>query len=131
MLRAARRYAAGAITAARVADRAFQTLQPECVVGHHRVSVLPGVLAEVARRDGVRVVAWGTAYRNTTVLYSHGDTYHHTLIDEPAHVWNGVPLTPKQDEELTRYLTQRSHGKGDWAWVTPEAALRPGAQERA
>jgi hypothetical protein len=130
VLGAARRYAAGAITAARVADRVFQTLEPECMVGHHGIYVPQGVLGEVARKDGVRVVTWGTAYRNTTVLYSHGDTYHHTLIDEPARVWNAAPLTREQNGQLTDYLAQRSRGKGDWTWVTPEAALRGELQER-
>jgi Capsule polysaccharide biosynthesis protein len=129
-LGAARRYAAGAITAARVADEAFQELEPECVVGHHGIYVPQGVLGEVARRDGVRVVAWGPSYRNTTVLCSHGDTYHHTFMDEPVAAWNTAPMTSEQDERLTEYLAQRSQGKGDWTWVTPETALRAELQER-
>jgi capsular polysaccharide biosynthesis protein len=130
VLGAARRYAAGAITTARVADRAFQMVEPECVVGHHGIYVPQGVIGEVARRDGVRVVAWGTSYRNTTVLFSHGDTYHHTLIDEPVREWDAAPLTSGQEGRLTSYLVERAQGKGDWTWITPEAALRGEVQER-
>lgn len=128
VLAVARRYAAGAFAAAEVAERVFSEVEPDCVVGHHGVYVPQGVLGEVARRDGVRVVNWGTAYRNTTVLYSHGDTYHHTFIHEPVELWDRTPLDAEQEKRLLEYLSDRTEGKGDWAWVTPEAALRPEVQ---
>jgi Capsule polysaccharide biosynthesis protein len=127
----ARRYAAGARVAALVAERAIEDLEPTCIVAHHGVYVPQGVVGEVARRDGVRVVHWGVAYRNTMVIFSHDDTYHRTFITEPVSDWRDSPLTEAQEEELLRYLWERRLGKGDWSWVTPEAALRPGDQEQA
>ena len=130
VLAAARRYAAGALTAARVAERAFAELRPDCVTGHHGVYVPQGVLGELARRDGVRVANWGPSYRDRTVIYSHDDTYHRTFIDEPVERWRERELTRGEEEELLAYLASRRIGLGDWSWVTPEAALRPELQER-
>ena len=124
----ARRYAAGAIVAAAVAARALDRFEPEILVAHHGVYVPQGVLGEVARQLGVRVVNWGTSYRDRTVIFSHGDTYHRTLLQEPAELWN-VPLDDAQEAELLEFLARRRRGQGDWKWVTPEAALRPEEQE--
>jgi hypothetical protein len=130
VLAAARRYAAGALTAAAVAERAYAELRPDCISGHHGVYVPQGVLGEVARRDGVRVAHWGPSYRDRTVIFSHGDTYHRTLIDEPVERWRQRELTLEEEQELLEYLADRRLGRGDWAWVTPEAALRPETQSR-
>lgn len=130
VLGAARRYAAGAIVTARVAERVIERLEPDCLVAHHGVYVPQGVLGEVARREGVDVVNWGPSYRNTTIIASHGDSYHRTLISEPHGLWDDRPLAQEEEEELLEYLDSRRRGRGDWTWVTPEAALRPEVQER-
>jgi hypothetical protein len=125
----AKRFAAGAMIAALVAERVLDALEPEVVVAHHGVYVPQGVIGEVARRLGVRVVNWGPSYRNTTLIYSHDDTYHRTMISEPIEAWDR-PLTPTQEARLLSYLADRRLGRGDWTWVTPEAALRVEHQER-
>ena len=125
----ARRYAAAALTSSLVFTRVLEELRPEVVVAHHGIYVPQGVLGEVARRLGVRVVNWGTAYRDRTVIYSHGDTYHRTFLDEPT-TWDDQPLTARQEQELLAFLAARRRGEGDWRWVTPEAALRREEQER-
>lgn len=121
----ARRYAAGALVAAAVAERVLLEVEPEVVVAHHGVYVPQGVLGEVARRAGVRLVNWGPAYRSRTLIYSHGDTYHHTLIDEPESQWDR-PLEEEQEAALLQYLADRRGGGGDWTWVTADTALEPG-----
>lgn len=123
-----RRYGAGALLTAAVATRVFEEIRPEVLVCHHGLYVPQGVLGEVARRDGVRVVNWGPTYRDRTVIYSHGDTYHRTLISEPVEVWD-EPLSADRETALLTFLAERRRGKGDWTWITPEAALRPNVQE--
>jgi hypothetical protein len=123
----AQRYAAGAIVASLAAERAIETLEPDVLIGHHGVYIPQGVLGEVARRDGVRVVNWGTSYRDRTAIFSHADTYHRTLLHEPESLWN-QPLTQTQETELLEFLARRRQGEGDWRWVTPEAALRKEVQ---
>lgn len=126
---AARRYAAGALVSALVAERALRELGPVSIVGHHGVYVPQGVFGEVARRDGVRVANWGPSYRDRTVIFSHGDTYHRTMISEPHQRWRDRELAADEEDALLQYLGARRLGKGDWSWVTPEAALRPELQE--
>lgn len=130
VLATARRYAVGALTSSLVFTRALDALRPDVVVAHHGVYVPQGVLGEVARRAGVRVVNWGTAYRDRTVIYSHGDTYHRTFLDEPT-TWDDRSLTTEQEQDLLAFLAARRRGEGDWSWITPEAALRRDEQERA
>lgn len=124
----ARRYAAGALVAAAVARRAIEDLRPDVVVAHHGIYVPQGVIGEVARHAGVRVVNWGTSYRDRTAIFSHGDTYHRTFLHDTPELWD-VTLTREKEEELLRFLSLRRRGEGDWQWVTPEAALRRVEQE--
>jgi hypothetical protein len=120
VLAVARRYLAGAVTSARAAEAAIKALKPDVVVGHHGVYVPQGVIGAVARKLGVQVVNWGPSYRNTTVIYSHGDTYHHTFMDEPVRHWESYELGESRTKALMEYLEQRRGGKGDWSWVTPD-----------
>jgi hypothetical protein len=119
----ARRYAAGALVTAAVAQQAIEQIEPDVVVAHHGIYVPQGVIGEVARRAGVRVVNWGTSYRDRTAIFSHGDTYHRTFLHDAAELWD-VPLTAEAEQELLEFLALRRRGEGDWQWVTPEAALR-------
>ena len=116
----ARRYLAGALLTAQMAERAIDVVKPDCIVAHHGVYVPQGVLGIVARKKGVRVVNWGPSYRNTTVIYSHGDTYHHTFMHEPTPNWERLELTPERNRTLEEYLLMRRGGRGDWSWVTPD-----------
>jgi hypothetical protein len=127
----ARRYAAGALVAAAVAERALQVLEPDVVTAHHGVYVPQGVLGQVARREGVRVVNWGPSYRDRTFIFSHGDTYHMTFLSEPIATWDDRPLSETEERRLLDFLQARRRGEGDWAWVTPEAALRREEHERS
>ena len=103
----ARRFAAGALVAAEVANRAIDEIRPDFLTAHHGVYVPQGVLTQVARQRGVKVVVWGSSYRNATVIYSHDDTYHHTLISEPPSLWEDRPLS---DDESDRLLATWASG---------------------
>ena len=120
----ARRYAAGALVAARVLERAIDRLEPDVLVAHHGIYVPQGVLGEVARRAGIRVVNWGPSYRDRTFIFSHDDTYHFTFLSEPPELWRERRLDDAEERRLLDFLLARRRGEGDWAWVTPEAALR-------
>src|SRR5262249_10151270 len=49
-------------------------------------------------------------------IFSHGDTYHHTLLDEPPATWENMTWTPALEAELLRYLKSRGKGTEDWIW---------------
>lgn len=115
-----RKYLKAGIITAKSIDNLINQHSPDIIVFHHGVYIPQGVVGAVARRKGVAVANWGPSYRNTTVIYSHDDTYHHTFMDEPTSFWDESQLTKEQDSQLMEYLRIRRIGKGDWSWVTPE-----------
>ena len=104
---------AGLMTAHGV-RRLVRRERPEVSAFNHGIYIPHGMVAEVARHEGVRVVNWNPAYRVHSFIFSHGDTYHHTMLDEPTSAWEHVPWTPERDAELTGYLRSRWHGSRDW-----------------
>src|SRR5258707_1246878 len=57
---------------------------------HHGIYIPQGIVAEVARQEGVRVAVWTVAYRTGCFIGSHDDTYHHTLMTEPVEAWQDM-----------------------------------------
>jgi hypothetical protein len=106
------RRAAG-ITAA-VMRRLIAEQRPDVVVFHHGIYVPQGVVGAVLRDARVRVVNWGPAYRKGTVLFSHEDTYHHTMIDEPPSVWENMVWSDLHEKRIMDYLQSRRTGGNDW-----------------
>jgi predicted nucleic acid-binding protein len=112
--RVLRRYIeAAALTAAAYA-RLIDELAPEVLVAHHGIYVPQGLAAAVARAKGVRVVTWNPAYRRHCFIFSHDDTYHHTLLNEPLESWRDRPLSEAERARVTEYLRSRREGREDW-----------------
>jgi len=88
----------------------------DAAVFHHGIYVPQGITGECARAAGVRVVNWNPAYRKKCFVFSHGDTYHHTLMDEPADRWESLEMTREMDSKLSEYLKSRWQGTQDWIW---------------
>lgn len=86
-----------------------------CVV-NHGIYVPQGLIAEVCREQGVRVVTWNPAYRMNCFIFSHGVTYHHTLMTEPVTNWEDMRWNEEIESELMRYLNSRLEGDCDWIW---------------
>ena len=81
---------------------------------NHGIYIPHGVIGEVAREAGIRVANWNPAYRSRSFIFSHGDTYHHTLMDEPVSAWETVSWTEEREAELMAYLRSRWQGSQDW-----------------
>jgi hypothetical protein len=109
-----RRYLEAALLTAFASKRLLRALAFTTAVLTHGIYVPWGIAAEVARREGVHVVTWNVAYRKRRFIFSHDDTYHHTLMTEPRDHWERLELTPAQDRELTTYLSGRRDGLFDW-----------------
>lgn len=86
----------------------------DAVVLHHGIYVPQGPVLAAARDKGVRIVSWNVGYRRRSFVFSHGDSYHFTMIDEPPERWEGLDLSDAWRAELTRYLDSRRHGDQDW-----------------
>jgi hypothetical protein len=109
-----RRYLESALLTAFASRRLFQSIGFSSAVFTHGIYVPWGIVGEVARREGVPVVNWNVAYRKRRFIFSHGDTYHHTLMTEPRDQWERAPLSAGQDRELAKYLSSRREGLFDW-----------------
>jgi hypothetical protein len=109
-----RRYLESALLTAFASRRLIRTVGFSSAVFTHGIYVPWGIVGEVARHEGVHVVTWNVAYRKRRFIFSHDDTYHHTLMSEPRDLWDDAGLTSAQDRELTKYLSSRREGLFDW-----------------
>jgi hypothetical protein len=109
-----RRFVEAALLTAYATRRLLHEENIGVVVVNHGIYVPHGIVAEVARAEGRRVVAWNVAYRSRSFLFSHDSTYHHTLLSEPTSEWEDVEWTPERDAETVEYLRSRRRGGRDW-----------------
>ena len=84
-----------------------------CVL-NHGIYVPQGLISEVCRKMGVRVVTWNPAYKKNCFIFSHDTTYHHTLMTEPVSYWENQIWNSKKDSNIKNYLISRMSGEQDW-----------------
>jgi hypothetical protein len=111
-----RRYLEAALLTAFATRRLLGKYDFRSAVFHHGIYVPQGIIGEVCRHAGRRVVNWNPAYRKRCFIFSHGDTYHHTLMAEPVSAWENIPWSPALETELLDYLKSRWQGTNDWIW---------------
>jgi len=109
-----RRYLEASLLTTLALTRLLQEGGYACVVAHHGIYVPQGLVGAVARKLGVRVVNWTIAYRKNSFIFSHDDTYHHTMMAEPVSNWEDLPWTEPMETELLDYLKSRWDGSRDW-----------------
>jgi len=109
-----RRYLHAGLLTAHASRRLLASEGFEAACFNHGIYIPHGVIGEVAREAGVRVVNWNPAYRRQSFIFSHGDTYHHTLMDEPTSAWEDLPWDAEREAELMTYLRSRWQGSRDW-----------------
>jgi hypothetical protein len=112
----ARHYLEAGILSARALERLTGRVGFRTAVFNHGIYAPHGVFGEVCRARGVAVVNWNVAYRKRCFIFSLGDTYHHTLMDEPAAAWEGMPWSTGMEAAVDAYLKSRWHGTQDWIW---------------
>jgi len=115
-----RRYLEASLLMAAASTRLIQREGIEIAAFNHGLYVPQGVLGEVCRGLGVRVANWNPAYRTSCFIFSHGDTYHHTLMAEPTEAWENTPWTPDMEAQIQAYLKSRWSGTRDWIWFHDE-----------
>ena len=115
-----RRYLEASLLMAAASARLLQREGIEIAAFNHGLYVPQGVLGEVCRSLDVRVANWNPAYRTSCFIFSHGDTYHHTLMAEPTEAWENMPWTPEMEAQIQEYLKSRWSGTRDWIWFHDE-----------
>lgn len=111
-----RRYLEAAILTATMMRNLLARERVDICVLNHGIYTPQGIISAVCRKFGVKVVTWNPAYRKGCFIFSHGDTYHHTLLDEPLDVWQRIKWNGALEDELMRYLKSRWEGSQDWIW---------------
>ena len=95
-------------------EKLQNNLRPEVVVCVNGIYVPGGIVNLSAAAFGTRFVCWNVAYRKKCLLFSHGDTYHKTLMNEDPEVWKEAELPVGWQEEIRNYLLSRERGGRDW-----------------
>jgi hypothetical protein len=111
-----RRYLHASLLSTMALRRLVRSQRYDAAVMHHGIYVPQGLAGEVCRSEGVRVVTWNPAYRKRCFIFSHDDTYHHTLLSEPVETWENMAWTPAMEERILDYLRSRWQGTQDWIW---------------
>ncbi|MFZ5811817.1 MAG: capsule biosynthesis protein [Thermodesulfobacteriota bacterium] len=83
---------------------------------HHGIYIPQGVVGEVCRAEGVDVANWQVAYKKQCFIFSHGDTYHHTMMAEDPATWDRLDWTPALEARTMDYLDSRRRGSNDWIY---------------
>jgi len=111
-----RSYLCAGLIMARGLQNLLNTHHFDTAVFNHGLYVPMGINGEVCRSMGVKVVNWNPAYRKHCFIFSHGDTYHHTMISEPVETWKNIRWTPAIEKATGDYLKSRWSGSQDWIW---------------
>jgi hypothetical protein len=111
-----RRYLEAAHLAVFALRRLLKQEKYDVACFHHGLYVPQGLVVEVCKENRTRVVTWNPAYRKHCFVFSHADTYHHTMIAEPTSDWENAPWGPEQEKETMDYLKSRWQGSQDWIW---------------
>lgn len=121
----ARRYLEAALRSAYAISNLQQKSRFESTVFHHGLYVPQGILGEVARQSGVRVINWAPGYRKQRFIFTHKETYHHALMTEPTSDWENIAWDAALENEVMEYLKSRWQGSRDWIWFheKPEEEL--------
>lgn len=107
--------------------RLMQQRKYDILVINHGIYIPQGMIAEMARAMGVRVVTYNPAYRKHSFVFSHNESYHFTMLDEPTEQWTGLEMTPELTRDIRAYLWSRRSGANDWIWFhdAPKEDIAP------
>lgn len=111
-----RRYFESGLLVAFAMRRLVASKKYESVVTNHGIYTPHGIINAVARAEGGRTVAWNLAYRKQCGIFSHNETYHHTLMSEPTSAWENMTWSRKHEKDILSYLDSRRRGGRDWIW---------------
>jgi hypothetical protein len=111
-----RRYLEASIVTMEAVNQLTNRYQYQSSCFNHGIYCPHGVIGEVLRAKGVRVTTWNIAYRKKCFIFSHDDTYHHTLLNEPNSNWEKVDFNIRAQKQVMSYLRSRLNGSKDWIW---------------
>lgn len=109
-----KRYFKASLLTAIVLQKMHKEQNFDTAVFHHGIYVPHGIIGEVFRKEGAKVVNWNVGYRKGTFIFSHNDTYHHTMMNEPVSKWESISWNSDLEQKVLTYIKNRSKGTRDW-----------------
>jgi len=109
-----RRYFRASLLTTFATRRLVDTYQFTSACFNHGIYVPQGLVGEVMRAKGARVINWNPGYRKKCFIFSHHDTYPHTLLSEPVAQWENVAWSDRLEADVMDYLRSRWQGSRDW-----------------
>ena len=103
-LRSARRVAAAL-------ERSLDDLQPDVVLMLNGLFFFEALCRELCARRGIDVVTYERGFIKETLLFRRGAPACLLDVSDLWETWRDVALTPEEDEQLDRYLGERSRGE--------------------
>lgn len=111
-----RRYLEAALLSVFALENLLRKNHYDIACFNHGIYVPQGLIGEVCRAQGIQVVNWNPSYRTQTFIFSHNDSYHHTMISEPVSAWENIPWNKALETMTMDYLKSRWQGTQDWIW---------------
>lgn len=117
-----REYLLGAVVSALGFQRFLDKHTADLVVVDHGIYVPQGVIVEIAKKRGIRVLTFNTGYRKSTFLFAEGDSYHFAIPRSKEFAER--TYTENQRKVALDYVKSRISGRSDWVHFQPQPAAR-------
>jgi hypothetical protein len=88
----------------------------DIIVLNHGIYIPQGVIVEVAKKFDINIVTYTAGYREKSIVFSHDDTYHKTMMEEDVNLWENLIWSQKHEEKILEYLSSRKLGTQDWKY---------------
>ena len=92
---------------------------PDIAIIHHGIYVPQGSITSKLSKEKTKVYVWGPSYRKGTVIFSHDESYHHSMINEKQSLWNNLDFTEERETRLMNYISTKKTGANDWISYQP------------
>jgi hypothetical protein len=83
------------------------------IILNHAIYVPQGIICDVSKVFKIKIIAYNSAYKKNSFVFSYDDTYHKNMIEEDINDWINITLDKKKEENLFNYLDSRKYGTQD------------------
>ena len=112
-IRVLKKYLVAAYETVNIYARILDELDPEIIIVHHGIYVPQGVVVDLAKIRGIRIVTWTPSYRRGTFMFCEGDTYHKVM---PEYLPELTELSQDEESKVVNYIKSRANASSDWIW---------------
>jgi len=110
-----KRYLLSGVLISLILERAFLHLKPDRIIMPHGVYLTHGVANKIANKLHIPVIVYPGfgGIRKNSIMLSHKQTYHRTLVYEDNSAWDTTELTAEQRQKTLTYALSKQSGGVD------------------